>query len=371
MAVKPQWPPAQELSRVPQSSRRQVLARVHPATRAVLLAALLLVVGLLFRQLVTLLLAVLITVIFAIWLDAIASRLERIGVPRVLGSVLALLASVGAVVGIVAALVPTFIHEVNQFVDQVPGMVTDLERRLHDAFGIKPGQVGTSVQHFIHSYTSKPSRLVGPVASVGIGVAGVLGALVLILLTSFYIAMRPQPLVDGVVSLFPLDLRGRVLEVMSRLRRAWLSWVGGVLASMVVLGVLFYVGLRIVGLDFALGFAVVSALAVVVPYFGALASGIPPILYALTYSPGKALAVFGVYVVAHEVEGNLVGPLIMARAVRLHPAVIAIGVVIMGDLFGALGLIVAVPILAGLFILVDELWVKPQESRKEVEVASG
>jgi predicted PurR-regulated permease PerM len=136
-----------------------------------------------------------------------------------------------------------------------------------------------------------------------------------------------------------------------------------------VLGVLFYVGLRIVGLGFAVGFAVISALAVVVPYFGALASGVPPILYAFTYSPGKALAVLVVYIVAHEVEGNVVAPLVMARAVRLHPAVIAIGVVIMGDLFGALGLIVAVPILAALVILVDELWVKPQETRTELEVA--
>jgi predicted PurR-regulated permease PerM len=201
------------------------------------------------------------------------------------------------------------------------------------------------------------------------GVAGVLGALVLILLTSFYIAVRPQPLVEGVVSLFPLDLRGRALEVMGRLRRAWLSWLAGVGISMVVLGVLFYVGLRIVGLGFAVGFAVISALAVVVPYFGALASGVPPILYAFTYSPGKALAVLVVYIVAHEVEGNVVAPLVMARAVRLHPAVIAIGVVIMGDLFGALGLIVAVPILAALVILVDELWVKPQETRTELEVA--
>jgi predicted PurR-regulated permease PerM len=312
---------------------------------------------------------VLITVIVAIWLDAVASRLQRVGLPRTLATAIALVGSVGAVVALFSALLPTFVDEVNQFVDEVPGIVTDLESRVHDVTGIKPGELGTSVQHFIHGYTSQPERLIGPLTSVGMGVAGVLGALLLILLTSFYIAVRPQPLIDGVASLFPLDLRPRVLEVMGRLRRAWLSWLAGVAISMVVLGVLFYVGLRIVGLGFALGFAVISALAVVVPYFGALASGIPPILYALTSSPGKALAVVFVYVIAHEVEGNVVAPLVMARAVRLHPAVIAIGVVIMGDLFGALGLIVAVPILAGLVILVDELWVKPQESRTELEIA--
>ena len=59
---------------------------------------------------------------------------------------------------------------------------------------------------------------------------------------------------------------------------------------MVVTGVMLYVALTIVGLDFAIFFAVLSALLVVVPYFGAIAGAIPPVLFALTDSPGKALA---------------------------------------------------------------------------------
>jgi predicted PurR-regulated permease PerM len=116
-------------------------------------------------------------------------------------------------------------------------------------------------------------------------------------------------------------------------------------------------------------FAVLSALAVVVPYFGALASGIPPLLFALTISPGKALAVLVVYIVAHQVEGNLIGPLVMARAVRLHPALIAVGVVIIGQLLGALGLVVAVPLIALVVIVVEDAWVKPlEESASAIEL---
>jgi predicted PurR-regulated permease PerM len=110
-------------------------------------------------------------------------------------------------------------------------------------------------------------------------------------------------------------------------------------------------------------FSVLSALAVIVPYFGALASGIPAVLFALTYSPGKALAVLAVYIVAHQVEGNIIAPLVMARAIHLHPALIAVGVLLIGDLLGAIGLIVAVPILAAMVVLGDELWVKPLERR--------
>ena len=55
-------------------------------------------------------------------------------------------------------------------------------------------------------------------------------------------------------------------------------------------------------------------------------------------------------------------PLVMARTVKLHPAVIAVGVVVVGQLFGFVGLIVAVPILSMIVILVEELWVKPMET---------
>ena len=89
-----------------------------------------------------------------------------------------------------------------------------------------------------------------------------------------------------------------------------------------------------------------SALLVVVPYFGAIAGAIPPVLFALTDSPGKALLVLGAYILVQQLESNVTIPIIMSQRVRLHPAMIAIGVVVVGQLFGFVGLFVAVPILS-------------------------
>jgi predicted PurR-regulated permease PerM len=135
----------------------------------------------------------------------------------------------------------------------------------------------------------------------------------------------------------------------------------GVAIDMLVTGVFTYIGLTIVGLDFAIFFAVLSSLLVVVPYFGAIAGAIPPTLFALTDSPGKALLVLGAYVLVQQLESNVTIPIIMAQRVRLHPAVIAIGVVVVGQLFGFVGLFVAVPILSLIIIAVEEFWVKPVE----------
>ena len=109
------------------------------------------------------------------------------------------------------------------------------------------------------------------------------------------------------------------------------------------------------------------------PYFGAIAAGFPPVLFALTDSPEKALLTLGVYILAQQIEGNLTIPLVMSQTVKLHPAVIAVGVVVVGQLFGFVGLFVAVPILSLIVILVDEVWVKPRdaEARETRETAPG
>ena len=340
------------------------------AYRAVVLAAALLVFGLLFQQLLTLLLAVLITVIIAIALASIAAKLERFNVPRPVGALVALLAGLSVIAGIFALIIPPFIDQTNAFVDDVPGIVNDLRDRVHDVTGAKPGDISDRVQEFAEGYTDDPGTLVGPITSIGLSLAGVIGALVLILLTAYYMAINPEPLLDGIRRLAPPAHRHRVDHIMARLRSSWIGWMRGVAADMLVSGVLLYIGLTIIGLDFAILFAVMTALFSVVPYFGAIASGIPPVLFALTDSPGKALLVIGIYTLVQQIEGNLTIPIVMSKTVRLHPALIAVGVVVVGQLFGFIGLIVAVPILSLMSILVEELWVKPLEEaerRRNVE----
>ncbi len=330
--------------------------------RAVLLAAGLILFGLLFRQLVTLMLAILITVIVSIPLAAAASRLERYRIPRPVGALLALLAGVGVFGLTIYLLIPPFVDQTTEFVDDVPGIVTDLEEIYADLTGQNAGEVGDQIQQFAERYTDEPDRLIGPITSIGLNVAGVAAALVLILITAYYMAVRPAPLVDGLVRLAPPASRAHVRRVVERLREAWIGWMEGVAIDMVLTLVLLWIALELIGLDFAIFFAVLSALLVVVPYFGAIAGAIPPTLFALTDSPGKALLVLGAYVLVQQIESNVTIPVVMAQRVRMHPAVIAIGVVVVGQLFGFIGLFVAVPILSLLVILVEEFWVKPVEA---------
>jgi predicted PurR-regulated permease PerM len=332
-----------------------------------LLAFGLVVAGLIFHTLLTLILAVLIMVIIALPLGAFADLLQRRHVPRAIGAVLGLLIGLGVIAGLVALVIPVFSHEISNFIAALPSVTHDFLHRVAKLTGTSANHVSHQVTHFVNSYKDHPSKLLGPIASLSTTVLGAAAAIVVILLTALYTAIHPAPLVSGIVRLFPPRGRPLARHVMGRLRTAYLGWLIGLIIGMVILGGLTYLGLILVGLDFAAFFAVFTAIAMIIPYFGALASSIVPILYALTFSTGKAVLVGIVYIVAHQIESNMIQPLVVARAVKLHPALVAIGVVAVERLFGFVGLIVAVPIIVTVKILVEDLWV----NRLDPSVFSG
>jgi predicted PurR-regulated permease PerM len=330
--------------------------------RAVLLAFALVIAALIFRALTTLILAILVVVVLAVPLSSFTSLLERQRVPRAVGATLGLLIGLALLGGLIAAIVPVFTHEIDKFSASLPGIVDSLRHRVGRLTGTSATHVGQQIQQFVDGYTHHPSRLLGPVASIGASIAAALAAIVVILLTALYSAIHPEPLVEGLLRVFPPSRRGHAREVLIELRAAYLGWLRGLAVGMLVLGGITYLGLRLVGLQFAAFFSVFTAVAMIIPYFGALASSIPPVVYALTVSTGKAILVAVIYIVAHQLEGNIIQPLVVARAVKMHPAVIAVGVVAVERLFGFVGLIVAVPILVTVKILIHELWVRPMEA---------
>ncbi|HEY5429609.1 MAG TPA: AI-2E family transporter [Solirubrobacteraceae bacterium] len=351
-----QWLSLARLTGEPGAAGAPIRSRV--AYRAVVLALALLAGGLLFEQLVDLFLLITMSVVIALPIAAGAGQLQRLHIPRALGAVLTLAAVLGIAGIVLAFVVPAFIEQIKGFIAQLPRTVTHLEKTANHAFGLKPGTASQAVARFADRYEQHPSKLLGPLSTIGLTVTTAAGAIVIVLISSLYMAINPDPLIRGLLLLFPPDERANVVRTLERVRVTWLGWQRGVVLDMLVLGGLLYAGMQIIGLPFAIGFAIFSALMTVIPNYGSIISAVPPIAYGLTFSLHQALLVTAVYVVVNQIEGNLLLPLIMGRIVRLHPAVIAIGVLITGALFGLLGLFISVPLITLTLILVDELWVK-------------
>jgi predicted PurR-regulated permease PerM len=128
--------------------------------------------------------------------------------------------------------------------------------------------------------------------------------------------------------------------------------------SMVMLIILIPIGLSVMGIPLALVLGLLAGLLVIVPNFGSFIAMIPGVLLALTISTDTAIIVALIYIGVQTLVQNIIAPVIQKKMINLPPALTIIGQLTMGVLGGAMGIIMAVPALAIVMILVDEIYVK-------------
>jgi predicted PurR-regulated permease PerM len=187
---------------------------------------------------------------------------------------------------------------------------------------------------------------------------GVLGNLYIIVLVAAFFTANPSLYKEGMIRLIPRKNRPLARTCLDRITAVLKGWLKGTMLSMVLITFLIAMGLTIMGIPAALVLALFTGLLKLIPNFGSAAAMVPGVLLALTISTDTFIVVSLIYIVSQTVVSSIVTPLIQKRMINLPPALTIISQVIMGTLSGALGIILAVPLLAILIILVDELYVK-------------
>jgi predicted PurR-regulated permease PerM len=321
----------------------------------------LLLAGYLVYKVAVVVLVLLLTILFSIIVSAPVDYLNRRGIGRGLGT-LVVLGGFVLIFGIAgAALVPTIEDQASEFVDTFPALLENVQQivvQLQSAVGLKTSFSLDPQNTLDRARNFLSGGALATVASVGASVATVLSFAIVVLITTVYAVARPAPLVNGFVSLFPAGQRQRVREILDEMYKTVQKWFLGQLASMTIIGLLFTVAMFVIGIPFALLLGIFSGLISFVPYVGPLISVIPPVLLALTGNPIDAVWVILAYLVIQAIEGNLVQPIVMSRAVSLHPVTLVFALLAMGTLFGFVGVFLAIPLVAALHVLLRELWIE-------------
>jgi predicted PurR-regulated permease PerM len=305
-------------------------------------------------------LVLLLTLLFSVIISRPVDYLARKGLGRGLGTLIVLgtltfaLALVGIALGSVVE------SQAQQLVEDLPTLLSNAQifiEGMQSRFGLDISlpdsqQLLDSARNFLSG------GAFSTFVSVGAGVANVVSLAVVVLISTIFMVASPAPLVNGFVALFPAGQRERVREILEKMYRNVQRWFLGQLASMTIIGLLFTIALSVIGVPFALLLGILSGLLAFIPFVGPAISVIPPILLALAEEPISALWVILAYAGIQFVEGNIVQPVVMSRAVSLHPVIIVFALLIMGTLFGFIGVLLAIPLVAALHVLMYELWVK-------------
>lgn len=228
--------------------------------------------------------------------------------------------------------------------------VTSIVKRLQ---GSQTGQI--ILQHIKGGDSFSVTDVLSSVFTVSVRF---LEAAVVTVIAGFYLAAQPKLYRNGLAKLFPRRLRKEANETFEDIGLALRLWLIADIIQMVLIGALSTLAVWLIGLPSPLALGVIAGLAEFVPYLGPIVAAVPAILVASTQGMNAVLWTTIAYIVIHQLEGNLIAPLIQRQLIFIPPAVMLLAIVTVLFVFGGFAVIVAGPIAVIIFVAVNKLYVR-------------
>jgi predicted PurR-regulated permease PerM len=249
---------------------------------------------------------------------------------------------------------PTIAEQVTQLATSVATGVTNLSQQVLNAADkqklLQDFDVGKLLSQF------SPWNIASGATSVAVSVFGAISAFLIVLFFGIYFALDPDTYVRLAARVAPEDRRDEVTLMLHHTGDVLRRWLISQGIAMAVIGGVTYIGLLILGVPIAFVLALFAGLAGFLPYLGPIIGAVPMVLVAGGDSLNLVLWVIGLYAVVQFTESYLLTPLIQARAVFLPPAVVILNQLVLGALFGILGLALATPLAAAAIVPLRSLF---------------
>ena len=263
-----------------------------------------------------------------------------------------------AIIALIAGLLREPIEEQVRRMPQVERNIDELLRGWSERLELKEDLTARELltQGFETIANGGGGRAVSMMSRVAGAIVGLGLAFAFFFFGSMYLLIeRPGTLLEPVLRLVPSARRLPFKQAMHDLAHGLRWWVLGTLISMAVVGAATWLGFRLIGLEMAAPLGLMAGMSEVVPTFGPLAAFSVAVLFAATQGPEMALWAAGLYVVVQVLEGYVLLPVVMKRAVDMPPVVTLFSVVLWGKIFGLPGLLLAIPINLLIWVFVNNL----------------
>ncbi|MFD2169235.1 AI-2E family transporter [Tumebacillus lipolyticus] len=291
----------------------------------------------------------LISVIIAYLLHPLVTRLHQRGVPRGASILIIYVLFFLLLTVLLLKAIPLFIDQLRDLSEHLPKLVEQADRWM-DSFNEDkkrlPDAVRKAVDENLGNLEGRVTALITKtLESAGHTIEGAISWFVIPFLV-FYMLKDLKLIERAVVTFFPRRNRQAIIRLSRSIDEALGNYIRGQLLIAMVVGGMAYVGYLIVGMPYAIILSLIVAITNIIPYIGPFFGAAPAILLAFTVSPLMALKVLIVNLIIQQLEGNLVGPYLIGRSLKLHPMLIIFALLLGGEVFGIVGLILAIPLVA-------------------------
>ncbi len=336
--------------------------------RLALLVALLLLLWVCLQLFASVLLPFVTAALVAYFLDPMASRLTRAGLPRPVAAILLIFALIAGTLLFALLLYPLIIAQLTILVTRLPGYfdmlrgwlgegIAHLQQRLGPEFVDNRLRelVGSQAGNMASFLTSTLSRVIGS----GFALFNVLTLLVVTPVVAFYLLRDWPRMIRRVDGWLPRRYSGVLRAQAKEVNRILAAWVRGQALCCLLLALFYAIGLSVVGLDLGLIVGLSAGLLSFIPYVGTITGAVSSLGLAIAQFPtwGGVIEVAVVFLVGQLLEGYVIYPRFLGDRVELHAVWVIFALFAGGAVFGFLGVLLAVPVAATIGVL-TRFWLR-------------
>ncbi|WP_020528702.1 AI-2E family transporter [Flexithrix dorotheae] len=312
----------------------------------ILFISALLIVGLYFLS--SLLTPLVFAAIISLLLLPICQKLESWKINRII-SILAVLLMSTVLVGIISFF---FISQFNNFLEDFPNLQDKIEKSAGNFYQDLNQQLGLEVKDPVSFLQNNSSGLMSSgskyLSKFFGATSGLISFLTLVPIYCFLLLLYRNKFKNAFLDFFPSEKCKKIKTIIVEIKETVQQYFLGLLIVISIIAVLNSIGLLALGIKYSILLGVFSALLTVIPYVGVVVGGLIPVLIALVTKDSLwyPAGVVGIYWLVQFLEGNLITPKIVGAQVDLNALAVIFGLLAFGQLWGLIGLILAVPIIA-------------------------
>ncbi len=245
---------------------------------------------------------------------------------------------------------PSFQEQLTRLSARLDEARVELEELLGITLPGTAEEIGEAISGAIDRIWSSFVTVAGALVSV-------LTTLGVVIFSGVFLAVNPKLYRRGLVLLFPRGWHQQVESGLDETSTALRLWLRAQILTMLAVGLLVGVGAALIGLPAPAALGVIAGLTEFVPIIGPFIGAIPGVLVAVSEGGAMVLWAIGLYVVAQQIEANLITPVLQRRIVSIPPVLLLLSFVALGIVFGPAGIIVAAPLTIALYVLVREFYI--------------
>lgn len=279
-------------------------------------------------------------------LEPIVSSMSKIKIPRAVSVLITYVVVIGIFGGVIALVIPTVVDQTASFFNALPSYLSNV------------GITGNLSNQLLSGFLTTAGAVPGQFFQLTFSVFNNILAVITVLVFAFYMLVVRDKLEDQLGFFFGEEKKKELGRVLDSLEERMGGWARGELILMFMIGLGVYIGLRIIGVPFALPLAILSGILEIVPMLGPIISAVPAILISFGISPLTGLGVIALYFLVHQLEGYVLVPKVMEKSVGVSPIITLIALAVGARLAGIVGALISVPTVIAIQVLSKEYLIK-------------